>query len=521
MMRKSIVAALVACTVILSGCAGEESPRQEALAEEKIPVQNSAEEASLPKPTESSSEKLPAEQDTQKIQELLELEIYLYEQGCFGVNYDADTPNDDLPRFARVFCQRHDEEDQGQKLIQAATREYFHVDIDPVFAVSGVDLDRRGIGLYSKEVNIEEDTAKILAEIYLNGSKIYDTTYQFYREPLPDSLKGTIFEELSQDGFIWKIQSVSLSQPEAVEQVVEIGTAEEFMEFVNGVNRLDYATVNGRFVLTDDIDLSEMEDFYGIGADYYYEKLDSNSQNYLTPAGFNGELDGAGHKISGFCMEEYAPRLGFFRILNDRAVIKNLHLEGDVINTIEPDAVNTTTGGFAGEISPNAVIENCSFTGRVEGPSCGGFAGTIDNTSSNIHYDSKGFMVGGEGTVRNCTADVQLVCGGYSGGFVGYSAGKVEGCQAIGEVVIDKKFGGIPTNVGGFCGSAYYDVEECSCKARVIHYVEGFNNMGNFAGETGAYDILRCTVDAGVTNPQWPMVGFRDYTESKIEVETK
>ena len=488
-------------------------------------IENSSSASMADKASSStvSSEAL-SDEDKAAISQILQTEIYLYEQGCYGMEYEEGKEYKEsynLPRFARVFCQLHDEEDDGQKLIKAATKAYFDIDIDEIECVSGVLLEERRVIVNLTEIAIEGDIAQIKAEIYMNEIKIYDTCYTFYKSAFPENLRNTIFEGLSYDNSIWKIKSVKIEKPKPINEIININNLEDFMDFSSKLSEGDPAYVNGKFVLTNDIDLSSLDYFYSLGNKNGYSVIyELNSANFLSPLGFNGNFDGQGHTISGFNIECAADTLGFFSVINENAVIKNLNLKGNVINTDDAKHFNLCTGGFAGIVSPNAVIENCSFTGNVEGRAyTGGFIGQIKYTGSNKHYDKDGYEVGGSGYVKDCSFSGNVICANYSGGFVGSSIGYIEECKSEGNVIIDKKFGGIPIGVGGFAGEIWYNTEKCHCATKVQHYVKGANRMGNFTGCLGNHPILNCTIDENIINPEWYMVGNKDFRNTEVQIE--
>ena len=506
-MKKTIIVLIAVLLSLFTSCSERTN--------NKLSSENISSETNI-----SQNEENP---DTEAIAEILKSEIYLYEQGCYGMEYTEGEyykQSYNLPRFARVFCQLNNEEDNGQKLIKLATKVYFDMEINEQNLVSGVAFDLRQIDIVPQKIYVKNDTAEIKAEIYLNGYKIYDTIYSFYREDMPESFKNTIFEQLAFNNSIWKIEKVVIPDTKPITEIIEINNTEDFMQFANGVNNREREYVSGKFILTNDIDLTNCEYFGAIGYYSDWNIYEENSAKFISPMGFNGEFDGQGHTIFGFNIEKASRNLGFFKLLNEDAVIKNLNLKGNVINAIRTNDFNICTGGFAGIVSPNAVIENCSFTGNVDGKCyTGGFVGMIKNTGSDIHVDSNGFEIGGNGYISDCTFNGQVNCAFYGGGFAGSSIGLIRNCRCEGDVIIDKKYGGIPYTIGGFCGESYYTIDSCHCSSKVTHYVKGTNQMGNFIGGLGQYNITNCTIDKNIVHSDWYMVGIKYYRNTQAEIK--
>ncbi len=459
----------------------------------------------------------------EEIKEILYEQIRLYEYGCYGLEYQSGEENDYLYGFAAMYCQdqniAYGPDSDRQSLIRLGTEEYFNITYpeDEYFSDSGIDDTI--LSIQPIETATETDRATVVVQRQFYGRELFDNRYTFVKAELPQSFKGTIFEQLSHDNAIWKIEKVELLREPAPAETIEIGSAEGLIQFVNDVNSGKPEAVNGSFVLTADIDLSGNSAFQPIGLYNEEETYNSLALALKSPMGFNGSFDGMGHTISGFELNEKARALGFFRVLNDDAVIKNLHLQGSVTNGYMQD-MNCRTGGFAGLISTNARVENCSFTGTVDGYAyVGGFTGAVKWVKNTYNVDDEGFMVSGDGLIKNCTSHADVSAAYYAGGFAGGLMGNLDDCTANGEVLIAEKYGGIPSTIGGFCGQSSSEIRNCHCNVKVTHYIEGANRMGNFVGELMRKNIVNCTIQADVVNPDWLMVGHKDYLSATADIE--
>ena len=128
---------------------------------------------------------------------------------------------------------------------------------------------------------------------------------------------------------------------------------------------------------------------------------------------FLGTFDGQGHKISGLSLTDSASAIGLFSRVEKGAVIKNLHVEGEVT----PAGTQSRVGGIAGENFGS--IEGCSFSGVVIGVDCvGGIAG----------------QNGSSGVITDCTAAGVVRGSKYTGGITGQNAGSVLRCNNASSV---------------------------------------------------------------------------------------
>ncbi len=122
---------------------------------------------------------------------------------------------------------------------------------------------------------------------------------------------------------------------------------------------------------------------------------------------FGGVFDGGGHTISGLSVNSGVSPAGLFGIITESGVVRDLNVEGSVAPSGSGDAVGGVVGINRG------TIEDCAFTGTVEGEkNTGGIAG-VNEASGVIRRSSTGGGVFG----KNMT-----------GGVVGVNHGAVTGC---------------------------------------------------------------------------------------------
>ena len=95
---------------------------------------------------------------------------------------------------------------------------------------------------------------------------------------------------------------------------------------------------------------------------------------------FLGTFDGDDHTIRGLRLQGSNSIYGLFSLLQSTAVVKNLHVEGE----ITPSGTQSSIGGIAGQNFGR--IENCTFSGAViANSSVGGIVG--QNGSGGVLVD--------------------------------------------------------------------------------------------------------------------------------------
>lgn len=252
------------------------------------------------------------------------------------------------------------------------------------------------------------------------------------------------------------------------ENSVSIATAAQFITFAANCARESYS-INRRFVLQNDIDLSELD---------------------YVPAGyFAGSFDGRGHTIRGLVIDGEGSRMGLFREIGEGAAVENLHVEGRV----EPGGSRCYVGGIAGV--NNGTIANCRFTGDVRGVTdVGGITG----------------LNGASGIVRGSVFSGFLIGEHQVGGVAGQNLGLLERCEADGEVntvpitptqersfdlatLSQDDFVSL-TDIAGIVGDNSGVVSACTNRAAVGYPYTGYN-VGGVAGKSSGF--LHACVNEG------------------------
>ena len=204
---------------------------------------------------------------------------------------------------------------------------------------------------------------------------------------------------------------------------------------------------------------------------------------------FNGTLDGKGHTINGFYIEDIAEytHLGMFRQMN--GTIKNLNVEGTVHKVSK--AANQTgsihaIGGIVG-IS-NGIVENCTFKGSVisdvnDALDCiGGVAGYVQN----------GGMVKGCAYLASADGRIDVARAQTTGGVVGmcHENSYTIGCFNTGHINYKHTEG----SLGGVIGIVYRTYAVACYHSGTITAPEGADMcagvVGNNAFDTG--DVTAC-----------------------------
>ena len=231
-----------------------------------------------------------------------------------------------------------------------------------------------------------------------------------------------------------------------------IRTAEDLIDFSRLINGYEPITagrtlddfgemIDGKMVyyLCENIELTETDcaDLYPIG----YKKAKT----------FANIFDGKGHTISGYIIPDKgfdSDCIGLFGIIDEGAIVKNLHLSG-IKNT---DAtIYECVGGIAGKnygIIQNCSVQNSTFYSsnvknfaNLTGGICGRSAGYIVNcyATNNTYYRRTGGKTGdimgdGGGTIANCYSyknkhSTKRYESAYSGGIAGVSLdGQIYNC---------------------------------------------------------------------------------------------
>ena len=250
-----------------------------------------------------------------------------------------------------------------------------------------------------------------------------------------------------------------------VDGVYQLATATQVKLFTITVNS---GNNSAKAVLTNDIDLSEVETFDPIGTSDHP---------------FQGEFDGQGYKITGFgkYVEEEeggyytlslaGDRQGFFGYAKN-ATIQNFSIdgafeytsgtgvgvigwaEGTTVRNVHSSldiAVPSTShhiGGICGDFRDSSKAYNCSFSGKI----------TVSDSNTHDCVGGIGGYSNGGCLYENCAnyGDISYTKAScYAGGILGYinstSLAGVKNCLNVGKI---QMIGGTPTNGGAIIGTA-------------------------------------------------------------------
>lgn len=236
------------------------------------------------------------------------------------------------------------------------------------------------------------------------------------------------------------------TEPEEIEGVYQIGSAEElawFAAYVNSLGDADTGVVEVDAVLLQDIDLGG-QSWTPIG-----------DTEYIVNA-YAGTFDGQNHSVTGLKIDTTDTCFGLFRYVKG-GTIQNLKVQGTVKST-------QIVGGIIGRMN-GGTVANCSMSGTVTttGTSTKGYAGGIVGT-----------IQAADGKLTGCcnTAAVQ---GSYAGGILGCnnltgSPSIIRSCYNTGEIT------GI-TRSGGIAGQLQKgEMSYCYSIGQSTNGIAGFSN---------------------------------------------
>lgn len=253
---------------------------------------------------------------------------------------------------------------------------------------------------------------------------------------------------------------------------IYISTPEDLLALAENC-RVNTWSVGKTVVLSNDIDMSGTE-FSGIPT-------------------FGGTFMGQEHIISGLNIVNEGSVVGFFRYLQETAVVENLTLQG----TIQPEGSKSVVGGFAGQNA--GTIRNSAFNGTISG------------------YEQVGGMVGvneTSGVIEECT-----IIGTISGShFVGGAAGEnhgviratintaeintksVQNSVQIEDITLESfastEDASTATDIGGIAGANSGVIRGCTNHGAIGYQSMGYN-VGGIAGSQTGY-MVDCTNNADI-----------------------
>ena len=319
--------------------------------------------------------------------------------------------------------------------------------------------------------NIEGETGdKVKIELYRSGILIKTIE----EETLNDgSYKWEISEnEIEGSGYRIRISSIAGSNSDKSDEpfeisswvnrnIIEIRTAEELEKISTG----GLFPRNSYYLLMNDIDVSNIENFKPIGSDY---------EHY-----FRGTFDGQGFTISNLNINRSSESyIGLFSVLMNNGIIKNLYLRDNGI--YGKSSVGSLVGECAGTlINCHIIIDDVEGKG---GSKIGGLVG--ENTQT--------------GCIKNCS--VKCIEGGdieaegnspnHIGGIAGENAGLIKWCSTEGTIDAQSSSKGINGDeIGGLAGTNYGVIEESYSACR---WIDGDDWVGGLVGLQVSGKITNC-----------------------------
>lgn len=465
--------------------------------------------------------------DETELGELLTSIAELYETGYNGIAGTIDESNAYYPAkdYLReigaidpIYAPTDGERSQIRLLTEALTGVKY--DEEEKFNHS---YSTEGLSISQKGLVVEGTTARLTIERDLYGVKLVDAIYTFEQADPPVGWEGTVVEDFVLDGKVWHLIGVELAErPSFADTITEISTPEELIQWMKDVNARVPEAAGGTVQLTADLDMTgyEMEP---VGMpfpfeDREYASIEERAEQALLDRGFSGVFVGNGHIISGVSIESSLDEAGFFGILSPSAIVRDLHIEGTVIQHPDDETMDHAVGGFAGRIINGAEVTNCSFSGTVRGSSnVGGFAGSLDRSTASSDLPPT--------RITGCSADADITATWYGGGFAGSANLPIADCSADGTLTIAiRPNASIPSNIGGFSGDMLFTITGCHSGVEIFYEVPGANRMGSFVGEAAGFGpetvaITDCTIDEDAVHEGWYLVGYKVYSTMPVDID--
>lgn len=264
---------------------------------------------------------------------------------------------------------------------------------------------------------------------------------------------------------------------------LEIGTIEELAAYSYWSNEIYNVFENKRIVLTDDIDITEIQ-WYPIGNN--------------TSASAIGSFDGQGHTImmnvTQMSQLGYNSRGGLFGFITN-STIENLNVEGDIrVSGFENGA---KVGGLAALSGSRTIIKNCTSSVDIE------FADTPDDSYI-------GGLVGWMmlSRLENCSYDGDINIRGSDAVYIGGMTGSMSVHSNMQHVASSGSISVEGTNpyCGGITGfmTANTDITGCSSNMDLIadgETVGGIVGYNEWGSVSNAYFNGTCTTRDDVGQP--------------------
>ena len=254
------------------------------------------------------------------------------------------------------------------------------------------------------------------------------------------------------------------------------------------------------------------------------EDLDLRDSDFTAIPTFGGTFEGQDHTIQNFKLEQDGSVQGFFRYVQQGAVVRNLNVSGQTV----PGGSRTDVGGLAG--SNGGCLENCTFRGIVSGASrVGGIAGT--NTVT--------------GVISGCTVGGNVYGNHFVGGLAGQNNGVISGCTNNGSVnttvsqnevnlgdlkledLLDTEKANDITDIGGVAGASAGVIRGCVNRGAIGYAHIGYNVGGIAGSQTGYvegcvnYGAINGRKEAGGIVGQMEPTALVEYEEDALQILQK
>jgi prepilin-type N-terminal cleavage/methylation domain-containing protein len=255
--------------------------------------------------------------------------------------------------------------------------------------------------------------------------------------------------------------------------------------------------IDGKYIVMDDIDLSEYDDWTPRGGNY----------------SFRGEFNGNNYTISNLRIRSAhgSFRPGLFGWVDNGAIIENV-----ILTNVDMD-INQTGGALVGSIT-DGIIRNCSVSGQITSTSwVGGIVGEaynaeISGCTNNATIDGTDKAGGIAALVSNtnitdCTNTGSIQGSNVAGIIADYYGGAISNCHNTGSIV------GTGNYTGGVIG--YYrgnSISNCSNTGPI----QGDWATAGIAGYIDSGDISSCYNEADITATDGYIGGIAGYISGQV-----
>ena len=269
-------------------------------------------------------------------------------------------------------------------------------------------------------------------------------------------------------GMVPTVALAAAEEPSQIDGVYQIGTAEQLLWFAQEVNGGN-AAINA--VLTADIDMSDVKDWPGIGAEPTYDHRGWLSDHSKS---FGGSFDGQGHTVT-FQNSQWGL---FGYILGEKsavATVQNVIVAGSVKRSAVAHQAGYTH--FTNCINRATIICNSGYVAGIVGK-------VIGYTESGVLKSDVLFT--------NCGNEASVSAGGgNAGGILGYSDTntRINGCYNTGNIHGYHHIGGLVGYLQRADGSCYISNSYNTGTVNGTSKVGGIiGNMYNGVSVTNCYN---------------------------------